>query len=322
MNTNFYAPKKEKAPPPSSKPTKSGGGKQKKKKWSKGKQKEKLNNMVLFKATYDKLLVEAPKFKLINPLILSDRLRALLEVLCYYAIRKPLKSLGLTLFFSKLHSFMYMCSLCYDLDGRHNWSLGLTRTNKTHIRARGSKIIFTTRKKELLRQLGHNHPYDLQKLSHDDALSLFAQHAGLNDFDSYQMQRQHAELIVQKCDGLPLAIKALGSLLRTKVEEEEWKDVLNNDIWKLEDGGGSYYNVAPNTRYIVHRSPSGNLSNSSDNYTDPAATMHNQLQEAHRQNARSEVGKFAYESFLHGYGDYMFQMPTSGDVYTPRVFGM
>ncbi|KAF7142570.1 hypothetical protein RHSIM_Rhsim05G0072800 [Rhododendron simsii] len=88
------APKKEKAPPPSSKPAKSGGGKQKKKlgcvvgdgfgvglskklqKWSKGKQKEKVNNMVLFdKATYDKLLSEAPKYKLITPSILSDRLR-------------------------------------------------------------------------------------------------------------------------------------------------------------------------------------------------------------------------------------------------------
>ncbi|KAK3228504.1 hypothetical protein Dsin_000385 [Dipteronia sinensis] len=70
------APKKEKAPPPSSKPAKSGGGKQKKKKWSKGKQKEKVNNMVLFdQGTYDKLLTEAPKFKLITPSILSDRLR-------------------------------------------------------------------------------------------------------------------------------------------------------------------------------------------------------------------------------------------------------
>ncbi|GAA0151526.1 ribosomal protein [Lithospermum erythrorhizon] len=69
------APKKA-APPPSSKPAKSGGGKQKKKKWSKGKQKEKVNNMVLFdKATYDKLISEAPKFKLITPSILSDRLR-------------------------------------------------------------------------------------------------------------------------------------------------------------------------------------------------------------------------------------------------------
>ncbi|KAG6590412.1 40S ribosomal protein S25-2 [Cucurbita argyrosperma subsp. argyrosperma] len=70
------APKKDKAPPPSSKPAKSGGGKQKKKKWSKGKQKEKVNNMVLFdQGTYDKLLVEVPKYKLVTPSILSDRLR-------------------------------------------------------------------------------------------------------------------------------------------------------------------------------------------------------------------------------------------------------
>jgi hypothetical protein len=45
-------------------------------KWSKGKQKEKVNNMVLFdQATYDKLLVEVPKYKLITPSVLSDRLR-------------------------------------------------------------------------------------------------------------------------------------------------------------------------------------------------------------------------------------------------------
>ncbi|GJN18815.1 hypothetical protein PR202_gb06017 [Eleusine coracana subsp. coracana] len=70
------APKKDKAPPPSSKPAKSGGGKQKKKKWSKGKQKEKVNNAVLFdQATYDKMLTEVPKFKQITPSILSERLR-------------------------------------------------------------------------------------------------------------------------------------------------------------------------------------------------------------------------------------------------------
>ena len=45
-------------------------------KWSKGKQKEKVNNMVLFdQATIDKLLSEVPKYKLITPSILSDRLR-------------------------------------------------------------------------------------------------------------------------------------------------------------------------------------------------------------------------------------------------------
>ncbi|KAJ4836864.1 hypothetical protein Tsubulata_030744, partial [Turnera subulata] len=74
--SKIMAPKKDKAPPPSSKPAKSGGGKQKKKKWSKGKQKEKVNNMVLFdQATYDKLLSEVPKYKLVTPSVLSDRMR-------------------------------------------------------------------------------------------------------------------------------------------------------------------------------------------------------------------------------------------------------
>ncbi|GAB4813640.1 hypothetical protein N2152v2_000686 [Parachlorella kessleri] len=48
----------------------------KKKKWSKGKMKEKVNNMVKFdKATYEKLLTEVPKYKMITPSVLSDRLR-------------------------------------------------------------------------------------------------------------------------------------------------------------------------------------------------------------------------------------------------------
>ena len=48
----------------------------KKKKWSKGKTRDKLNNLVLFdKATYDKLLKEVPTYKLITPSIVSERLK-------------------------------------------------------------------------------------------------------------------------------------------------------------------------------------------------------------------------------------------------------
>ena len=48
----------------------------KKKKWSKGKMKEKVNNAVKFEqAAYDKCLAEVPKYKMITPSILSDRLR-------------------------------------------------------------------------------------------------------------------------------------------------------------------------------------------------------------------------------------------------------
>mmetsp|Transcript_22855 Transcript_22855/g.68520 ORF Transcript_22855/g.68520 Transcript_22855/m.68520 type:complete len:114 (+) Transcript_22855:80-421(+) len=52
------------------------GGRSKKKKWSKGKVKEKLANMVMFdKATYDKLMKEIPKAKLITPSVVSERLK-------------------------------------------------------------------------------------------------------------------------------------------------------------------------------------------------------------------------------------------------------
>ncbi|XP_077990255.1 small ribosomal subunit protein eS25-like [Glandiceps talaboti] len=55
---------------------KSQGGKAKKKKWSKGKVRDKLNNLVLFdKATYDKMMKEVPSYKLITPSVVSERLK-------------------------------------------------------------------------------------------------------------------------------------------------------------------------------------------------------------------------------------------------------
>ena len=52
------------------------GGRGRKKKWSKGKSRDKLNNLVLFdKNTYDKLYKEVPSYKLITPSIVSERLK-------------------------------------------------------------------------------------------------------------------------------------------------------------------------------------------------------------------------------------------------------
>merc|ERR1711865_474716 len=52
------------------------GGRSKKKKWSKGKVKEKLQNAILFdKATYERMLKEIPKAKLITPAVVSERLK-------------------------------------------------------------------------------------------------------------------------------------------------------------------------------------------------------------------------------------------------------
>merc|ERR1719415_41993 len=51
-------------------------GRATKKKWSKSKVKEDLLNMVMFdKATYDKMMQEIPKAKLITPSVVSERLK-------------------------------------------------------------------------------------------------------------------------------------------------------------------------------------------------------------------------------------------------------
>merc|ERR1712060_751864 len=70
-------PKKDaKTPSKTPKKKEGGGGKAKKKKWSKGKSRDKLNNLVLFdKVTYDKLYKEVPTYKLITPSIVSERLK-------------------------------------------------------------------------------------------------------------------------------------------------------------------------------------------------------------------------------------------------------
>ncbi|CAI2725742.1 unnamed protein product [Schistosoma spindalis] len=63
---------------PSKKPMKpkEGGGKAKKKKWSKGKVRDKLANMVLFdNPTFEKLLKEVPQYKVITPSVVSERLK-------------------------------------------------------------------------------------------------------------------------------------------------------------------------------------------------------------------------------------------------------
>merc|ERR1711943_142931 len=53
-----------------------GGAAAKKKKWSKGKVREKLNNMVVFdQGTYDRMLKEVATFKLVTPSAISERLK-------------------------------------------------------------------------------------------------------------------------------------------------------------------------------------------------------------------------------------------------------
>ncbi|PWA84498.1 NB-ARC domains-containing protein [Artemisia annua] len=118
--------------------------------------------------------------------------------------------------------------------------------------APGSKIIMTTRKEKLLRELGCGKLNHLQSLSHDDAVCLFAHHAlGANNFDSHPRLKAPGEGIVRKCDGLPLALIALGRLLRTNEDEVKWKEIEDSEIWSLEEGG----KIIPALRLSYHELP-------------------------------------------------------------------
>nr|XP_043630142.1 putative disease resistance RPP13-like protein 1 [Erigeron canadensis] len=105
-----------------------------------------------------------------------------------------------------------------------------------HSGAAGSKIIMTTRKEVLLKQIVFGHLDKLETFSHDDAMSLLARHAlDVDNFDSHTDLKAHGDCIVENCGCLPLALKVVGRLLRTKTDEQYWEQVLNSKIWQTDD---------------------------------------------------------------------------------------
>ena len=44
--------------------------------------------------------------------------------------------------------------------------------------------------------------------------------------------------IVKKCKGVPLAVNTLVGLLYSKIDEHQWKSILDNEIWNLEQKEG------------------------------------------------------------------------------------
>ncbi|KAL6329378.1 hypothetical protein AAG906_017688 [Vitis piasezkii] len=100
--------------------------------------------------------------------------------------------------------------------------------------AKGSKIIVTTRSTKVASAMRAVHTHCLGGLSSKDGWSLFKKLAFENgDSSGHPQLEAIGEKIVHKCQGLPLAIKAMGSLLHSKVEAREWDDVLNSELWDL-----------------------------------------------------------------------------------------
>ncbi|KAA3453949.1 disease resistance protein RGA2-like isoform X1 [Gossypium australe] len=103
--------------------------------------------------------------------------------------------------------------------------------------AEGSKIIVTTRTERVASIMSNAPSHLLEGLAKDDCWTLFKQQAFAygeeNDFPNLLPTGLR---IIDKCQGVPLAAKVLGGLLRSKREEDEWLRVQESDLWSLDTG--------------------------------------------------------------------------------------
>ena len=102
----------------------------------------------------------------------------------------------------------------------------------------GSRILVTTRNKNVAKCMGSS-PTDILELgllSPDECWLLFSEFSYFKKTDrEYDNLEDIGRQIALKCEGLPLAAKTLGSLLRFKRSRAEWESVLHSHVWEIKE---------------------------------------------------------------------------------------
>ncbi|CAL4956886.1 unnamed protein product [Urochloa decumbens] len=135
-------------------------------------------------------------------------------------------------------------------------------TPLVHVLDKGSRVLVTTRHDRVARGMKAVEPYNhVDKLDPDDAWSLLNKQGAttvdqvvninpaedyiyipvieqvvgnVNDERLVPMLRDIGMEIIEKCDGLPLAVKVMGGLLRQKrLTRVDWENVLHNFTWPV-----------------------------------------------------------------------------------------
>ncbi|KAH7547525.1 putative disease resistance protein RGA3 [Ziziphus jujuba] len=123
--------------------------------------------------------------------------------------------------------------------------------------AAGSKIVVTTRKKEVGIMMGastrNGKVVYLEGLPEDDCWLIFKQLAFFENEEDQEHLEEIGRKVVRKCKGMPLVAKILGNLMRFKKSISQWEDILHSEIWQLRDTNTkvfapfllSYYDLSP-----------------------------------------------------------------------------
>ncbi|XP_058079877.1 putative disease resistance protein RGA3 [Magnolia sinica] len=103
--------------------------------------------------------------------------------------------------------------------------------------APGSKILVTTRSEKVANTcMPSAYMHELKGLSYDDSWLLFRTRAfaGRKVEDCRALEKIGRE-IVKNCKGVPLSLKVIGSVMRSKMTKQDWKDILESQTWEIRD---------------------------------------------------------------------------------------
>ncbi|KAJ4780742.1 Disease resistance protein (CC-NBS-LRR) [Rhynchospora pubera] len=101
--------------------------------------------------------------------------------------------------------------------------------------AHGSRLLVTTRDDRVVRFMHAKASHQVEKLLEKDGWCLLIKQVALDETESEILKDIGLEL-VKKCDGVPLAIKAIGGVLRMKGKNRaDWKKIIKSTLWSLAD---------------------------------------------------------------------------------------
>ncbi|KAH7666241.1 P-loop containing nucleoside triphosphate hydrolase protein [Dioscorea alata] len=109
------------------------------------------------------------------------------------------------------------------------------------------KVIFTTRKNDVCTCMNAHQKIKVEYLNREEAWHLFKQHSNDGFIRSNTNNEELAKKVMEKCQGLPLALKVIGRAMSNKTTHEEWEDMLTSllkvDIETMPDMEESLFNI-------------------------------------------------------------------------------
>ncbi|KAJ4784376.1 Disease resistance protein (CC-NBS-LRR class) family [Rhynchospora pubera] len=101
--------------------------------------------------------------------------------------------------------------------------------------ARGSRILVTAREKNVATQMGVSHVHDVKNLNSDEGWSLLRESSSLEDEDESDILVEIGLNISEQCNGLPLAIKTVGGILKSREPTiKDWLAISESQTWSIE----------------------------------------------------------------------------------------